>query len=329
MAVKWPISYKDRYVKYNKILRSCLKSSEEIYYNKKLKTAQGNMKQTWQTINSVLKRNKPCDEVEIKAPDGVKSKANYANDYFLNTIDALKSEVNTVTNKHFTDYLNPNVNYSMYLKPVTEDEIMKYCKEIKTNAIGYDGISPEILKLSIKYTSKPLTYIINQCFKNGTFPEDLKLAKVIMIHKTGDKSDIKNKRPISILSAISKIFEKSIHTRVQSYLEKFDLISKNQHGFRHNHSTESAVLNFTTLNLALNQNKFSIGLFLNFSKAFKCIEHKLDYSGSCVPALSLMKDYISCRKQAVYYKNEYSSFRELKYGVPQGSIVGPLLFCLR
>ena len=287
------MSYKERYLRYNKILKACLKSSEEIYFNKRLKSVQGDIKQTWQTINSVLSRTKTREEVNITTPDDVTSVPNYINDYFLKTIDDLKSEVTTQNNLNFTDYLNPNVKFSMHLKPVTESEVEKYCNEIKTNAVGYDDISPDILKLSIKLIAKPITFIINQCFKHGIFPDDLKLAKVIMIHKAGDKSDIKNKRPISILSAISKIFEKSMQNRIQSYLEQHNLLTDNQHGFRHNHSTESAILNFTKhIYSALNRNQFSIGIVLDFSKAFECIEHKillhkLNNLGVRGPALAL------------------------------------------
>ena len=86
-------------------------------------------------------------------------------------------------NHSFRNFLNPEVNYSMHAKPLTENEILKYCSAITTQAVGYDDISPGILKLGIQFISKPLTYLVNQSFKSGSFPEELKTAKVIAIHK--------------------------------------------------------------------------------------------------------------------------------------------------
>ena len=235
-------------------------------------------------------------------------------------------------NHSFRNFLNPEVNYSMHAKPLTENEILKYCSAITTQAVGYDDISPGILKLSIQFISKPLTYLVNQSFKSGSFPEELKTAKVIAIHKSGSKNEIKNKRPISILNVISKIYEKAMHSRLNSFLESHNLIIANQHGFRHNHSTESAILNFTKhIYEALNNHKYAIGVFLDFSKAFECIEHdiliaKLENIGIRGNFLGLISDYLKNRKQAVYYQGEFSDFKYLKYGVPQGSILGPLLF---
>ena len=249
-------------------------------------------------------------------------------------MDKLKREsANEVPpNRGFKDFLNADTNYSMYFKPITEQEVKKFCNEIRTSAIGFDGLSPLILKRSIDIISKPLTYLVNLSFKTGVFPEDLKIAKVIAIHKSGDKDDIKNKRPISILNVISKIFEKAIHNRLNTYLEKHQLIVPNQHGFRQNHSTESAIISFTKpIYEALNKHEYAIGVFLDFSKAFDCIDHdilvtkleNLDMRGSF---LLLLSDYLANRKQTVYYQGNFSDLKTLRYGVPQGSILGPLMF---
>ena len=106
----------------------------------------------------------------------------------------------------------------MYLKPVKQSEIVKYCQSLSSNASGCDDISPVIVKLCTEYISKPITYLINLCFKDSTFAEKLKLAKVIPLHKSGSKSDVKNKRPISIPSAFSKIFEKAMTSRLLDYV---------------------------------------------------------------------------------------------------------------
>ena len=302
LALEWPLTYKEKYIKYNKTLKDSLKTAKNLYYNNMLKDSHGDPKRTWLTINNILKRNSNTQECDITVPDNVKNIPNYINDFFLEAVDNLKRGDDIVDqntcNRNFRNFLNDDVNYSMHAKPLTENEVLKYCNEIKTQAVGFDDISPSIMKLGIHYILKPLTYLVNQSFKTGSFPEDLKIAKVIAIHKSGNRNEIRNKRPISILNAFSKVYEKAIHNRLSSFLEKHSLIVENQHGFRYNHSTESAVLNFTKhIYEALNSHKYSIGVFLDFSKAFECIEHdiliaKLENLGIRGNFLALLSNYL-------------------------------------
>ena len=162
----------------------------------------------------------------------------------------------------------------MYLQPVTVTEIENYLQTLKTNAAGYDDISPKILKHVSHPLSIPLTHIINLSLKTGIFPEKLKKAKVIPIHKSGSKTDINNYRPISILPAFSKIYEKVIVSRLIHYLENNNLLSEHQHGFRSNHSTETAVVQFTnTVYNYLENKNHVVGVFIDLSKAFDSLHH--------------------------------------------------------
>lgn len=119
-------------------------------------------------------------------------------------------------------------------------------RSLKTNAAGYDDIPCNPLKLTADYITIPLTHIINLSFLKGRFPDKLNYAKAIPLHKSGDKNDLNNYRLISILPSFSKIFEKTIRTRLVKYLENNNLLSNCQYGFRENRSTQNAILNFVS-----------------------------------------------------------------------------------
>ena len=180
--------------------------------------------------------------------------------------------------------------------------------------------------------AKPLTYLINQSFRRGTFPTALKVAKVIPLHKSGDQSDVKNKRPVSVLSVFSKIFEKSMVSRLSSYLESHKLLNDVQHGFRQNRSTESAISQFIKpIYDALEEGESTLAIYIDYSKAFDCLEHKilrtkLDHLGIRGPTLEFLCDFLRGRSQRVFYDGKYSDQLTLKYGCVQGSHLGPLMF---
>ena len=146
----------------------------------------------------------------------------------------------------YLNYLHHSPNFSLFLFPATNAEIENCFKSFKTSACGYDDISPVVIKLTTNIIVTPLTRIVNLTLKNGTFPDTLKKTKVIPLLKSGNRSDIKNYRPISFLPAFSKIFEKVINNRLIIFLENNDLLTDNQRGFRPRRSTETAILQFTS-----------------------------------------------------------------------------------
>ena len=160
------------------------------------------------------------------------------------------------------------------------------------------------------------------------------MAKVTPVFKSGLNSNLNNYRPISVLPVFSKVLEKCIYNRLLNFLEKCNIINENQFGFRTGHSTSSALVEFLfkTLN-ALENKEIMIGLFLDLSKAFDSLDHsillqKLYLYGIRGTLWQWFKSYLSNRKQFVSYDNVESHQLTVKCGVPQGSILGPLLFIL-
>ena len=204
----------------------------------------------------------------------------------------------------------------------------------KKHSCGYDGISLRLLKFCKLTIIKPLTLIIRQVLNTGIFREKLKIAKVIPIFKKGDEELFSNYRPISILPAISKIIEKVIYQQIYSFFQHNELFYGSQYGFRTNHSTEHAALELADRILySLDHNETPLSIFLDLSKAFDTLDHnillnKLKHYGIRGEALTFFNNYLSNRKQCVDYDNISSSFLPISTGVPQGSILGPLLFII-
>ena len=192
----------------------------------------------------------------------------------------------------------------------------------------------QVIKNTFEIISQPLIQIINLSLLNGYFPNKLKIAKVIPIYKADSPEFFTNYRPISLLPNFSKFFEKFMHNRITNFIESFDILYSRQFGFRKKHST---VLSLTYLinniSTSIDRKEITAGVFLDLSKAFDTLNHEIlfaksEHYGIRGIALQWIKSYFSDRKQFVQF-NETSSFKQTtRCGVPQGSILGPLLFLL-
>lgn len=237
-------------------------------------------------------------------------------------------------------FLGSRVLESIYLEPTNEREILNIVKHLRnTQSVGWDGISVKIIKSSIHAILKPLVVIANDMLETGIFPDHCKIAKIVPIYKKkGSCNLIDNYRPIALLSIFTKIFEKIIYRRFLSFFEKKNIINKNQHGFREGKSTITAISDFLeTIIEALEKNNYTFGVFLDLQKAFDCVNptilfDKLENYGIRGSALELIKSYMLNRKQFVSIKHNdkdfFSNHIEVKLGVPQGSVLGPLLFLI-
>jgi len=228
----------------------------------------------------------------------------------------------------------------MKYKYVSTQEIEKIIKSLKSKtAYGYVGVSTRILKWSAPYISAPLTYIFNKALEKGVYPTRLKYSTIVPIYKMGDRFNMSNFRPISLLLSFSKILEMIIYNRIKTHITLYKILADEQYCFRDNTSTDNAAYNLLlNITAALNNKQIVGGIFCDLSKAFDCINSeillsKLELYGIKGIFGTLLKSYLNERYRRVVIKDTtnnptYSDWELIKHGVPQGSILGPLLFLL-
>ena len=318
---------KDRYKKIRNKLTTLIRLSRKLYYSNKLAN-NNNLNKVWQTINELIKNSKKSYPDTMNT-NGVESNdpieiSNMFNEYFTNIGPKLASTVTTNTG-HFTQHLSNNHNKSLFFIPTNNGEILKVVQSLKpSKSCGHDEISVKLLKKIIFYIVSPLTHIFNLSLSSGIFPNSLKIAKIVPIHKKDDPSLIENYRPISILPAISKILEKIAYNRLYKFLTDNNLLNTNQFGFRKGYSTDYAIIQSCDKIIdTLVRKEHIIGIFLDLSKAFDTIDHKilinkLSYYGVRGIILSWFNDYLSNRKQYVNFLSNNSSKSDITCGVPPG-----------
>ena len=199
---------------------------------------------------------------------------------------------------------------------------------------GHDEFNTKLIQTIKLEISKPLTHIFNLTFQSGLIPYSLKIALVTPIFKANENFLFENHRRISVLTSFSKVFERLMCKRLISFINKQRVLSKHQFGFRKNHSTDHAIIELTdNITKAIDEGKYTIGIFLDLSKAFDTVNHKiilnkLEHYGIRGLCLKWFESYLHGRTQIVKFGDHQSNTRSLATGVPQGSILGALLFLL-
>ena len=260
--------------------------------------------------------------------------SNIFNNYFSSIASKTKFNV-SFSHKHFSDFLKNRSSISFFISPSDKTEIENVISSLDSNkSVGPNSIPNKILKLLKNDISSQLSEIFNISFSSGVFPSILKIAKVIPIHKKDSKLDFSNYRPISLLSNIEKILERLMYNRMYKFFSDNDLIYPLQFGFRHKYSTVHALISLTeNIRKNLDEDNIGCGIFVDLQKAFDTVEHdillsKLEHYGIRGLANEWFISYLSNRKQYVSINGYDSNLADVKFGVPQGSVLGPLLFLI-
>ena len=325
------------YKQYKNNLNMLLKTAERQYYDKILHDNRSNLKKSWKIIKEVIKNSKNNTTSKIKIGENYTTDpskiSNGFNNFFANIGKNLASKIprSSIDPLQYLENFNAN---SIALYNTNNEEVSNIVKKLKNSLVGPDEISSNVIKHTLNSVVDPLVHIFNLSITHGTFPNELKLAHVTPIYKNGDHFILNNYRPISILPVFSKILERLIYNRLVNYVTSNNILYKHQFGFRENHGTSLALIYLVDkINQALNKGDYIIGTFIDLSKAFDTIDHnilyrKLERYGIRGVALDLIKSYLHDRKQCVKFNNTLSDKATISYGVPQGSILGPLLFLL-
>ena len=331
----------DKLKAFSSILQRSKRTAKIMYYQNQFEKYKSDIRKTWATINELItKKSKNSDfPAHFFSNDriitGDQDIANCFNNFFTNIGPNLAKEIPTPPNKAYTDFLRERITFSFQFSTVSTDHLLKIITKLKPKtSSGHDKISTILLKCISNEIISVLCLIINQSLSTGIFPDNLKIAKIIPIYKKEDPHLPDNYRPISLLPAISKVFEKVAFIQVYEYFTKNKLFYESQYGFRTLHSTELAALELTDqIFRHLDQKKLPLAIFLDLSKAFDTIDHsillnKLSYYGIQGTSLMWFNSYLTNRYQYVEFNDKHSNLKEIKTGVPQGSILGPLLFII-
>ena len=317
-------------------MQKLLQAAEKKYYHGLFVQYRNDMKKSWGIMKNIINKNKaPTFQSAFKLNNGSiisdKKTVSQHTDFFINVGPTLARNIPNV-GKLPKDFLEQMVEESLFLDPVTVGEINKLIAGLKNTATGYDDISAALLKLSLEYIADPLFHICNSSMIEGVFPEQLKIACVLPLYKAEDPMYFNHYRPVSHLTILSKVFERLMYDRLFKFLDRLSILYKHQFGFRKNHSTHMALLSLIDrLTNAVEDGEYVIGIFLDSSKAFDTVDHhisleKLYHYGIRGCAHNWFTSYLSIRKQFVTYNGTQSEQQTIKCGVPQGSILGPLLF---
>lgn len=284
-------------------------------------------KRTWQTINGLIKGPAAINEIKEVLVNGenITDKAKIANEFaYYYDQDHTPSIVLPHSERQLT---------SIFLTPIDEQTTFKIISNLKnSNSKDIYNLSSAMLKRMCAAITKPITTLANKMLSEGVFPDSLKRTIILPIHKKGSKNQIENYRPISILPAISKIFENILKTQLESYFNSNNLLSSNQHGYSEGRSTETALCSYSEVVVVGLDSKDQVGtVFLDLTKAFDNVDHGillhiLSTYGIRGIAFDIFKDYLTNREQTVRIGDKYSKTFYLKTGVPQGSVLGPILF---
>ena len=338
----------ERYKELRNEVTCKLKTAEAEYYVNKFSDPEANTGDIWRNAYQALGTGRSSFPSQILAAGKVISKpiemANAVNKYFIEKIKDIKDAVGAPINLNndplgvlrgfLASKLIPDDGFE--LKEVTEVEMLKVMKKMHgKKSCGLDWMCGYSLKMVHDVIEPEIRHIINLTIRNSSYVHSWKCARVLPSFKNkGNRSDLKFYRPLSNISEISKIAEKCVYNQLYEYLEKNDLIHPNHHGFLKNCSTATALQQLYDVWMKqLDDGKLAAALFLDLSAGFDVVDHslllqKFSHYGFSTSTVQWFRSYLIRRSQCVQVESRISEPLPVPWGVPQGSILGPLLFLI-
>ena len=331
---------KDAYKRYNHKLSQCITQAEKYYYLRILQANKQSAIKMWKTVGSILNPSKVMkhsnitklliDNIELNSDSDISTAFN---NFFCTIGEKLRNKI--PDKGSFMKHMGPKLQQSIYLTPITENELTKEIKLLNPNkSPGQDNISSKLLLSCYQNIITPLVHILNHSIQTATYPSQMKLAKVLALYKKKERHYPENYRPISLLSCLDNIYEKLLYKRFINFLNKYQILILQQYGFLKDHSTTLALIShIDKIKEYLDKGEYVLGIYLDLKKAFDTVDPhillcKLEHYGFRGHVLNLIKSYFEGRKQYTVVNNTASCIREINIGVPQGSVLGPLFFLL-
>ena len=335
----------EKYKDYRRKLCYVIRCAKRLHYSKQFQSASGNSKKTWELINQLRGKSKsqikPSFIINGQLVKERRIIANEFNKYFVSIAHNMNIQLQQDQDEpripitpipQFMQYLDTRIGDSIYFSSCTPDEVSRIIKELENGKAS--DICITVVKQSSPIISHKLCNFFNAFIEKGIFPNLMKVGNISPVYKKGNPQTLGNYRPVSTLPLFGKIFEKIIYARLYSYLISKNIIYDKQFGFRKGHSTSHAI-NYSVNNIleCIEGKKHVLGIFIDLSKAFDTLDHeklmiKLENYGIRGNCYQLIKNYISSRKQYTSFHNVKSGQESVIFGVPQGSVLGPLLFLL-
>ena len=332
------MKFKNYNTAYNKLRRA----AKKMHYDNQFNIHTRNCKKTWSVIREIIGTKKE----KAQFPDFFRENGNIISDYleiangfnnfFSQVGPNLASEIE-LSDVSYDSFLSDNNPVNFNFSRISETDILKMCNQLKPKlSSGVDFISNKLLKHISPIIITPLHYLINLSLESGYIPSELKIARIVPVFKDGDSHSYTNYRPISLISSFAKLLEKIVSKQLVGFLAAHNIVYKHQYGFRTNHNTSHPVLHFTDkIYNALNQKPpaITLSIFIDLKKAFDTVNHeillkKMEHYGVRGTSNVWFHNYLSEREQFVCLDAAQSDRNKITCGVPQGSVLGPLLFLI-
>jgi len=327
---------------YSNSYKSLCRAAKRRYYSSKIEKFRNDSKKTWEVVREVLGSVKDKSNIPSYFSDNgsiIQGSYNIAqgfNNFFCEIGPKLAESIPS-SSKSYKDYLGNEIEENFVFKNITIDAILDIGGKLKPkNSVGLDCFSSKQLKDVLPLLAEPISHVFNLSIQTGYIPNEFKTARVIPIYKSDSEFSFNNYRPISLLPALSKLLEKIVAKQMCGFIEKNKILYDLQFGFRKNHNTTQPLILFLDkIYTALNKDnpEYTIAVFLDLKKAFDTTSHtilidKLKHYGFRGTANIWFSNYLNNRKQVVSINGTDSEKCAITIGVPQGSVLGPILFLL-